>query len=283
MSEQPALVTPGRTRVIQPSGRWRGPDMPELYEYRNLFFFLVWRDIKVRYAQTVMGAGWAIIQPIMQMVVFTLIFGNFASVPSDGIPYPIFSLAALVPWTYFSTALAGSSGSLVSNPSLVTKIYFPRLVIPFAPVLAGLVDFAISFVILILMLVAFGMAPSLTALVAVPVTMLVALMTVSGTGCWLAALNIKYRDVKHVVPFLTQIWMYMSPIVYPVSLVPEHLRPIYALNPMVGVIEGFRAGMLGHMEVPWWMIGMSLGSGALLLVTGMFYFRKTESTFADVA
>lgn len=272
-----------QTKVIEPSGRWPTLELGELLDYRNLFFFLVWRDIKVRYAQTVLGAGWAIIQPVMQMVVFSVIFGNFAKIPSDGIPYPIFSLAALVPWTYFSTAVGSASNSLVANPALVTKIYFPRLVIPFAPVLAGLVDFAIAFVILILMMVAYGLSPDPTAALLIPLLLLITVMTVSGVGCWLSALNIKYRDVKHVTPFLVQIWMYASPIVYPTSIVPEHLRPLYALNPMVGVIEGFRATLLGTGSLRWWMIGASLAMGALILGTGMFYFRKMESTFADVA
>jgi lipopolysaccharide transport system permease protein len=272
-----------KRKIIEPSQRWPAPNIGELIDYRGLFFFLVWRDIKVRYAQTVLGAGWAIIQPVMQMIVFTMIFGNFANIPSDGIPYPIFSLSALVPWTYFSTAVSTSSNSLISNPALVTKIYFPRLVIPFAPVLAGLVDFAIAFVILILMMLAFGIVPSVAAVGVVPVAMLAALMTVAGVGCWLSALNIRYRDVKHVTPFLVQIWMYLSPIVYPLSIVPERFQPFYALNPMVGVIETFRAGLLGDRPIPWSMLGISLAAGGVILVTGMLYFRRTESTFADVA
>lgn len=269
--------------VIEPSGGWPKIDLRELWAYRGLLSFLVWRDIKVRYSQTVLGAGWAVLQPVLTMVVFTVIFGSFAKVPSDGVPYPVFSLAALVPWTYFSTALSGSSSSLISNTNLVTKVYFPRLVIPFGPVLAGLVDFAIGLAILFVLMLGFGIVPALSAVAVLPVLVIVMMMTAAGVGCWLAALNIQYRDVKYVTPFLLQVWMYASPIVYPLSLVPERYRLVYALNPMVGVIEGFRSVLLGTSFVEWSTISISLLFGMLLFVSGALYFRRVEGVFADVA
>ncbi len=273
----------GVNLVIEPSGRWPRVDIRELWDYRGLFWFLVWRDIKVRYAQTVLGAAWAVLQPVMMMVVFSVIFGNFAKIPSDGVPYPVFSLAALVPWTYFSTALSGSSSSLVSSRNLITKVYFPRLVIPFAPVLAGLLDFAIAFVILLAVMLFFGILPTVSGLMLLPFLMLAMILTVAGVGCWLSALNIQYRDVKYIVPFGIQVWMYASPIVYPMSLVPERWRALYALNPMAGVIEGFRVALLGTGAVELSTIAISLATGVVLFVTGMLYFRRTERVFADVA
>lgn len=271
------------TLVIEPAGRWPRIDLRELWAYRGLFFFLVWRDVKVRYAQTVLGAGWAILQPVLTMLVFTVIFGRFAAIPSDGVPYAVFSLAALVPWTYFSTALSGASNSLVSSTNLITKVYFPRLVIPFAPVLAGLVDFAVALVVLGAVMLFYGIVPGPLALVVVPLLLLGMMLTSAGVGCWLAALNIQYRDVKHVTPFLVQVWMYASPIVYPMSLVPEQYRGYYALNPMAGIVEGFRAVLLGTGAVAWPTIGLSLAVGAVLFLTGSLYFRRTERVFADVA
>lgn len=268
---------------IRPSGRWPALNLEELWSYRGLFFFLVWRDIKVRYAQTVLGAGWAILQPVLTMLIFTVIFGILLGVPSDGVPYPPFALAALVPWTYFSTAMNQSSNSLILNTRLVTKIYFPRLVIPAAPVLAGLVDFAIAFVILLLMIFGYGMRPSGWELLFLPVLTLVMVFTVLGVGCWLSALNVQYRDVKHITPFLVQLWMYSSPIVYPMSKVPDRFLSIYALNPMAGVIEGFRTILLGTDAVPWPTISISLVMGMLIFVSGVFYFRWSERVFADVA
>ncbi|HEX8271876.1 MAG TPA: ABC transporter permease [Longimicrobiaceae bacterium] len=271
------------TLVIEPAGRWPRIDLRELWAYRGLFFFLVWRDVKVRYAQTVLGAGWAILQPVLTMLVFTVIFGRFASIPSDGVPYAVFSLAALVPWTYFSTALSGASNSLVSSTNLITKVYFPRLVIPFAPVLAGLVDFAVALLVLGAVMLFYGIVPGPLALVVVPLLVVAMMLTSAGVGCWLAALNIQYRDVKHVTPFLVQVWMYASPIVYPMSLVPERYHGVYALNPMAGIVEGFRAVLLGTGAVSWPTIALSLGVGAVLFVTGSLYFRRTERVFADVA
>lgn len=278
-------VSPPRTPtlIIEPSDRFPRIDLPELWAYRGLFFFLVWRDIKVRYAQTVLGAGWAVLQPVLTMLVFTVVFGVLVQVPSDGVPYALFALAALVPWTYFSTALIGASNSLVASTNLLTKVYFPRLVIPLAPVLAGLVDFTIAFAVLFAMMLTYGISPSPLALIAVPGLTLVMMLTAAGIGCWLAALNIQYRDIKHAVPFLVQVWMYASPIVYPTSLVPEEYRAFYALNPMVGVIEGFRSILLGTGTVAWSTISVSVVASGVLFVTGALYFRRTERIFADVA
>ena len=272
-----------RPLVIEPVGAFLRLDVRELWAYRGLFFFLVWRDVKIRYAQTVLGAGWAVVQPVLTMLIFTVIFGRLASIPSDGVPYSVFSLAALVPWTYFSTALSGASGSLVSNTNLLTKVYFPRLVIPFAPVLAGLVDLVISFVILLALMLFHGITPSALAIIVVPLLVFTMILTAAGVGCWLAALNIQYRDVKYVTPFMVQIWMYGSPVVYPLSLVPEKYRWLYALNPLVGVIEGFRSVLLGTASVSIQMIGLSILVAILLFVTGALYFRRTERIFADVA
>jgi lipopolysaccharide transport system permease protein len=269
------------TMVIQPGRGW-GFDLRELWRYRGLFGFLVWRDIKIRYAQTVLGAGWAILQPVLTMIVFTIIFGNFANIPSDGVPYPVFSLAALVPWTYFSTAISNSSSSLVSSANLITKIYFPRLVIPLSPVLAGLVDFGIAFVILLVTMLFFGILPMGSALVVVPVALLITVLTAAGVGCWMAALNLQYRDVKYVVPFMVQVWMYTSPIVYPMSIVPERYHTLYAMNPMTGAIEGFRAALLGTSDVPWGLLALSSAAATVIFLTGALYFRRTERVFADV-
>jgi lipopolysaccharide transport system permease protein len=278
---EPARVDDVPVLVIEPRRR-RGVDLRELWVYRGLFGFLVWRDIKVRYAQTVLGAGWAILQPVLTMVVFTVIFGNFANIPSDGVPYALFSLAALVPWTYFSTALTNSSNSLVTSANLLTKVYFPRLVIPFSPVLAGLVDFAIAMAILLLAMLAFGFAPTAASVAVLPLVLGAVMMTAAGVGCWLSALNVQYRDVKYVVPFLVQVWMYSSPIVYPMSMVPERFHLLFALNPMAGAIEGFRAALLGTQPVPWPMLLVSLGTSILIFVTGALYFRRMERVFADV-
>jgi lipopolysaccharide transport system permease protein len=267
---------------IAPAERWPSIDFGELWTYRGLLLLLVWRDVKSRYSQTVLGAGWAVLQPVLTMVVFTFIFGRFAGIPSDGVPYPVFSLAALVPWSYFASALTGSSNSLILHRNLLVKVYFPRLVIPAAPVLAALVDFAIAFGVLLLVMLGFGILPGIETLVMLPLLLLVVLMTALGTGCWLAALNVQYRDVRHVSPFLLQIWMYASPIVYPMSLVPEAYRTIYALNPMAGVISAFRAMLLGTPGPSPGQLSVSLIGGFVILVAGAIYFRHTERVFADV-
>lgn len=272
-----------RLQVIEKGSGWPRIDFGELWLYRDLFGFLVWRDIKVRYAQTVLGAGWALLQPLLTMVVFTVIFGSFAGIPSDGIPYPAFSLAGVALWTYFSSTLTGASNSLVASTSLITKVYFPRLVIPFAPVLAGLVDFAIAFLLLVGVLFYYGITPSPWALLAVPGVLLVTVLTVSGVGCWLAALNVQFRDVKYITPFLVQIWMYASPIVYPMSMVPERYHALYSLNPMVAPIEGFRSVLLNGSPPGVVPIAISTTVALVIFVSGTLYFRQTERVFADVA
>jgi lipopolysaccharide transport system permease protein len=281
----PALPPGPASAVVRvaPAGAWPGFDLPELWRYRGLLFFLVWREIKVRYAQTVLGAAWAILQPLLTTVVFTVIFGRFARLPSDGVPYPLFSLAALVPWTYFNTAVSGASNSLTANTSLVTKVYFPRLVIPGAAVLAALLDLAVSIVALLVLMLFYHTAPRPAAMVLVPVSVLMMVLTAAGMGFWLAALNIQYRDVKYVVPFLLQLWMFASPVVYPLSLVPDRYRLAYSLNPLAGAIAGFRSALLGAGGPTGVEFGVSLGMACLIFVGGAAYFRRTERVFADVA
>jgi lipopolysaccharide transport system permease protein len=269
--------------VIEPAGRWQAIGARELWQYRELFFILVWRDVKVRYTQTVLGASWAIVQPLLTTMVFTVIFGRFAHVPSDGAPYAAFSMAALVPWTYFATALSASSTSLVASTNLITKIYFPRLIVPIAPVVSGLVNFAIAFVALLVVALANHILPSPLAIVLIPLAVVSMMLTAAGVGCWLSALNIQYRDVQQLAPFLIQVWMYASPVVYPLSLVPVRYRAWYALNPMVGVIEAFRTTLLGTGVVPWREVAISFAVGSVMLVSGAMYFRRTERVFADVA
>ncbi len=268
---------------VAPAGAWPGFDLAELWRYRGLLFFLVWREIKVRYAQTVLGAAWAILQPLLTTVVFTVIFGRFARLPSDGVPYPLFSLAALVPWTYFNTAVSGASNSLTANTSLVTKVYFPRLVIPGAAVLAALLDLAVSIVALLGLMLFYHATPRPGAVVLVPVSVLMMVLTAAGMGFWLSALNIQYRDVKYVVPFLLQLWMFASPVVYPLSLVPDRYRLAYSLNPLAGAIAGFRSALLGAGGPTGLEFGLSLGMACLIFVGGAAYFRRTERVFADVA
>lgn len=271
------------TTTIAPAGRWTPVDVRELWAYRGLLVFLVWRDIKVRYAQTALGAAWAVLQPLLSMFVFTVIFGTFAKVPSDGLPYAAFALAALVPWTYFSTAFAAATNSLVQNTNLITKVYFPRLVIPFSSVIAGLLDLAIAFVLLLVVMAFYRIVPAPAALVGVPVLVVVMVLTTAGVGCWLSALNIKYRDVKYVTPFLIQVLQYALPIVYPLSLVPQRYRWFYALNPMVAVIEGFRSLLLRSGPLDWALVARAGAIATAVFVGGVLYFRRTERLFADVA
>jgi lipopolysaccharide transport system permease protein len=272
-----------RTVIVDAGRRRRGIDAAELWAYRGLFFFLVWRDIKVRYAQTVLGAGWAVLQPLFSMVVFTIVFGKFARIPSDGVPYPVFSFAALVPWAYFSAAFTGASNSLLGSVSVFTKVYFPRLIIPCVPALASMVDFSIAFTILLVMAAVYGIFPSAVAIVVIPLAVLVMMATAIGVGCFLAATNIQYRDLRVMTAFLLQAWMFLTPIVYPLSIVPEAYRTVYLLNPMVGAVEGFRSVLLGTIPVPWSALGIALAVASLLLVSGVLYFRRTEPVFADVA
>jgi lipopolysaccharide transport system permease protein len=268
---------------IRPAPAWPTIDLGELWAYRSLFFFLVWRDIKSRYSQTVLGAGWAVLQPVLSMVVFTIIFGRFAKIPSDGLPYQVFSLTALVPWSYFSTALTSSSNSLVMQSSLVTKVYFPRLVIPSAAVLGAMVDCVIAFVVLLVLMLWYGIVARPVAGLLVPMLVGITTITAIGMGCWLSALNIQFRDFRHLTPFLVQVWMFASPIVYPMSLVPERYRSLYCINPMAGVISAFRSVLLGSTPIPWPELAVSSLSALVILFSGALYFRRTERVFADVA
>jgi len=267
--------------VIEPRRGWIGLDLGELWEYRELFAFLVWRDVKVRYKQTVLGAAWAVLQPFLTMIVFSLFFGRLAGVPSDDVPYPIFSYSALVPWTFLATAVTQSSNSLVTSANLLRKIYFPRLIVPTSTVFAALVDFSIAFVVLLAMMAFYGFAPTANALW-LPLLLLLALVTALGVGLWLSALNVQFRDVRYTVPFLVQFWLFATPIAYPSSLLPEVWRPLYAVNPMVGVVEGFRWALLGTDTAPGPMIAVSCLAAVTLLVSGALYFRRMEKTFADV-
>jgi homopolymeric O-antigen transport system permease protein len=266
---------------IQPSTGWTSLGLAELWEYRELLYFLIWRDIKVRYKQTVLGAGWAIIQPMFTMLVFSLFFGKLAKVPSDGIPYPLFSYTALVPWTFFAQGLSQSSDSLVGSANLIKKIYFPRLAIPIGTVCAGMVDFALAFSVLLVLGFWYGVHPTRNILW-LPLFVLLALVTALGVGLWLSAFNVKYRDVKYVVPFFTQVWMFMTPIAYPSSLLSGNWRIVYGLNPMAGVVEAFRWALLGTKTAPSAMIAISWAAAITLLVSGAYYFRRMEKTFADV-
>jgi lipopolysaccharide transport system permease protein len=265
--------------IIRPSSGWAPLRLGELWRFRELLYFLVWRDIKVRYKQTVLGVAWAVLQPLTAMFVFSLFFGRLARMSSDGLPYPVFNLAGVVPWTFFAFGLTEASGSLVASRHLITKIYFPRLAIPLAPVVAGLVDFAIAFVLLLVVMAWYGFAPPLSALFVVPLLWL-ACLTALGAGLWLAALNVKYRDVRYVLPFLTQLWFFGSPVVYPSSIVPENWRPLYGLNPMVGVIDGFRWALLGT-PAPGPTVAVSAIAALAVAAGGAFYFRRLERTFAD--
>lgn len=267
---------------IEPSKGWVSLKLRELWDYRELLYFLTWRDIKVRYKQTVLGAAWAIIQPFFTMVVFSLFFGNLAKIPSDGIPYPIFSYAALVPWTFFAYGLQQSSNSLVASANLLKKIYFPRLVIPVASVLSGVVDFVLAFLVLLIMLLAYGIYPTINVLF-LPLFLLLAFVTSLGVGMWLSAMNVQFRDVRYTIPFITQFWMFVTPIAYPSSLIEnDWLRTIYGINPMTGVIEGFRWTLLDTDTAPGPIIIVSTLAAILLLISGAYYFRRMEKTFADV-
>jgi lipopolysaccharide transport system permease protein len=268
--------------VIRPSKGFLRLNLRDVWDYRELLFFLVWRDIKVRYKQTALGAAWAIIQPVMQMVVFSVFFGRLAKVPSDGVPYPVFAYTAMLPWNLFAFALGESSNSLVSSQNLITKVYFPRLVVPMASVLAGIVDFGIAFVVLLGMMLYYGIHPTL-AILWLPLFVIFALASALSVGLWFSALNVKYRDVRYTIPFLTQIWMMATPVAYPSSLVPEKWRALYGLNPMTGVVEAFRWALLGKPGNPGAMLWVSVCAVILLLAGGVAYFRRTESTFADIA
>jgi lipopolysaccharide transport system permease protein len=268
------------TLVIDSARGWASLDLRALWAYRELMYFLTWRDIQVRYKQTALGASWAVLQPLATMAVFSVFFGRLAKMPSDGFPYPIWAYAGLLPWQLFSYALTESANSLVGSQALITKVYFPRLVIPISAVLAGLVDFAIAFGILLVFFIYYGIAPT-AAVITLPLFLLLAMITALGVGLWLSALNVNYRDVRYTIPFLTQFWLFATPIAYPSSLIPERWRAFYGLNPMAGVVEGFRWALLGTAP-PGPMLAVSVAMAVSLLVGGLFYFRRMERTFADV-
>ena len=266
---------------IEPSRGWISLKLHELWEYRELLYFLAWRDIKIRYKQTVLGAAWAIIQPFFTMVIFSIFFGRLAKIPSDGVPYPIFSFAALVPWTFFAHSLNQASNSLVNSANLIKKVYFPRLAVPIATVFSGMVDFALAFLVLLGLMIYYGIFPTVNALW-IPAFFLLAVVTSLGVGLWLSAMNVRYRDIRHTIPFLTQFWLFATPIAYPSSLLSEPWRTLYGLNPMVGVVEGFRWGLLGTDTAPGPIIAASSLMALAILISGAFYFRRVEKTFADV-
>lgn len=266
---------------IEPSKGWVSLKLRELWEYRELLYFLIWRDVKVRYKQTILGGSWAIIQPFFTMVVFSLFFGKLAKVPSDDIPYPIFSYTALVPWAFFANGLNQATNSIVSGSNLIQKVYFPRLAMPIASVLGGIVDFVLAFIMLIVMMIYYGMTPTFN-MIWLPFILLLAFTTSLGVSLWLSAMYVQFRDVRHIIPFLTQIWLFATPIAYPSSLLHEPWRTIYGINPMVGVVEGFRWALLGTQTAPGLTIIFSSLVAAGLMVSGAYYFRRMEKTFADV-
>ena len=267
--------------VIQPTSGWVPLNLGDLWEYRELLYFLTWRDIKVRYKQTVLGMAWAVIQPFFMMLIFTIFFGRLAKIPSDGLPYPIFAYTALLPWQLFARALTDASTSLVVNERLITKVYFPRLLVPASAVLASLVDFGIAFVLLLGMMFFYAIAPT-GAVWTLPLFILLALMSALGVGFWLSALNAQFRDVRYTLPFLTQFWLFATPVVYPASLVPERWRLLYGLNPMTGVVEGFRWALLGKGGGIEPMLAVSVIVILVTFIGGLYYFRRMERTLADV-
>ena len=273
--------------VIQPTRGLAALQLRALWEYRELLYFLVWRDVKVRYKQTALGVAWIILQPVVSTVIFTFIFGGLLNVPSNGLPYAVFAYAGLLPWQYFAGSLTRTSTNLVDNANLVSKVYFPRLVIPLSGVVSGLVDFAVGLVILFVLMLLFRL-PLSPAVLLLPVFLLLALITALGFGLWLSALNVRFRDIKQLIPFIVQIWMYLTPVIYPVDLLPAPLRPLLALNPMTGVVSGFRWAVLGDaatatgLEAPGLLFALSVVMAVVVLVGGLFYFRSTERTFADI-
>ena len=267
--------------IIRPTSRWAALRLDQLWEYRELLAFFVWRDLKVRYKQTFLGAAWAILQPLLTMVVFSIVFGRLAKVPSDGLPYPIFAYAALLPWQLFARSVTESANSLVTHQQLITKVYFPRLLLPLAALLAGLVDFAIAFVVLLAMMVFYGIAPT-GAVLMLPAFLLLAIAAGLGVGAWLSALNVRFRDVRYTIPFLIQLWLFATPIAYPTTLIPEKWRLLYGLNPMAGVVEGFRWALLGSEGAVGALWPTSTAAAMVLLISGLYYFRRMEREFADV-
>ncbi len=269
------------TVIIRPSRGWRSVNLRELWHYRELLYFLIWRDVKVRYKQTVIGVGWAVIQPVLMMIVFTLFFGRLIGISSNGVAYPVFAYVALLPWNLFARGLTDSSTSLVANSQLVTKVYFPRLILPASAVLAALVDFLFAFGVLIGLMLYYGIVPTVSILT-LPLFLVIALMSSMGIGFWFSALDARYRDVRYTIPFLTQLWFFATPVVYPLGLVPQSWKLLYSLNPMVSVVEGFRWALLGEAWALDPFLGVSLAVLGVMLVGGLFYFRRVERTIADV-
>ncbi|MEW6715915.1 MAG: ABC transporter permease [Chloroflexota bacterium] len=267
--------------ILRPSRGWSALNLGDLWRYRELIYFLTWRDLKVRYKQTLLGAAWAIIQPFFTMVVFSIFFGQLAKVPSDNVPYPIFSYTALLPWGMFSKALSDAGRSLVASRHMITKVYFPRLVIPLSSLFSSVVDFAIAFIVLLGMMWYYQISPT-NVVWSLPLFLILALITAFGVGLWLSALNVTYRDIGYIIPFLTQFWLFITPIAYPSSMVPEKWQLVYALNPMTGVVEGFRWALLGTETAPGPMLAVSAAISVGVLITGLFYFRRMERTFADM-
>jgi lipopolysaccharide transport system permease protein len=272
---------PEEVIYLRPTRGWTSLNLRDLWLYRELIYFLTWRDVKVRYKQTVLGAGWAVLQPLVNMVILSVIFGGFAKMDTEGIPRPIFTFTALLPWGLFAKALGDAGRSMLANRNMITKVYFPRLIIPLASVTGGLVDFAIQFIILIGMMIYFHYPPT-PAVWTLPFFLLLALVTALGFGLWISALNVIYRDVGYILPFLTQLWMLLTPIAYSSQEVPEQWKLVYALNPMVGVVEGFRWALLGAEQPPGPMVIVSAVISLVVLITGMYYFRRMEKTFADM-
>lgn len=266
---------------IEPHSGWMPLNLRELFRFRRLLAIFAWRDIKARYKQTMAGITWVIIQPVMSMLVFTVFFGRWLGVSSGDVPYPVFTFCALVPWTYFVHALTVSSASVVKEQSVISKIYFPRLLLPLASVLAGLVDLFASLVVLVPLMVFYGFAPGFQVL-ALPLFIMLAAMTALGIGLWLAAINVRFRDVNQAMPFITQLWLFSTPVAYPITVVPDVLRPVYELNPMVAVVEGFRWALTGNTELPWRMLLISGGISLFILVSGLYWFRREEIRFADL-
>lgn len=274
--------------ILRPSHGWTALNLGDLWRYRELIYFFIWRDIKVRYKQTALGAAWAILQPFLTMVVFTIFFGKLAKMPSDNLPYPLFSFAGLLPWGLFTKAMSDAGRSMITNRSMITKVYFPRLAIPLASVLSGVVDFLLSFAVLIGMIAYYHYIPQAgytfvlkPAVFTLPLFLILALVTSLGVGLWLSALNVLYRDVNYIIPFLTNFWLFITPIAYPSSLISEKWRLLYAINPMTGVVEGFRWALLGAENAPGAMLAVSSSIALILLISGLYYFRRMERTFAD--
>ena len=275
------------TVVIQATRGLSALQLRAVWEYRELLYFLVWRDVKVRYKQTALGVTWVVLQPVISTLVFTFIFGLLLNVPSNGLPYPVFAYAGLLPWQYFASALTRTSSNLVDNTNLITKVYFPRLIIPLSGVVSSLVDFAVGLVMMAVLMVIYRVQLSWAVLL-LPFFLLLAMVTALGFGLWLSALNVRYRDIKQLLPFVVQLWMYVTPVIYPVTIIPAPLRPLLALNPMTGVVSGFRWALLGDasavtgMQAPVLLFAISVVIAIVVLVTGLFYFRSTERTFADI-